>query len=264
MIGNDVVDLLDAESRPESFRPRFDARVYSDSERAAIEQDARPLARRWAHWAAKEAAYKLARQVDPGFVFAPGRWAVHFDPARPNGEGRFERFGWIDLGERASHEGADELAGPAVALRSIETADWVHVLALPRSANRPQPADWRALRFGLAALEAFPDAVGGLASRQGALDASRAVRALAIAGLADFLEVEPERLSIGRVRTNAGDGGSSPGASRIPRVRLDGREIDLAISLSHHGRWIGYAMSPRIEWAIRDGWADSHGLGATA
>ena len=31
MIGNDVVDLEDPDTRPETFRPRFDRRVLADS-----------------------------------------------------------------------------------------------------------------------------------------------------------------------------------------------------------------------------------------
>ena len=89
MIGNDVVDLLDAESRPESFRPRFEARVFDAEERAAIESDDRPLARRWAHWAAKEAAFKLGKQANADLVFSPGRWPVHFEAARALPQGRF-------------------------------------------------------------------------------------------------------------------------------------------------------------------------------
>jgi hypothetical protein len=33
-------------------------------------------------------------------------------------------------------------------------------------------------------------------------------------------------------------------------VVLDGVETSLALSLSHHGRWIGFAMTPRIEAVI--------------
>ena len=67
MLGNDIVDLLDPESRPESFRPRFDDRVFDPREQTDIAHDDDPHTRRWAHWAAKEAAYKLARQVDSNF-----------------------------------------------------------------------------------------------------------------------------------------------------------------------------------------------------
>ena len=32
MLGNDVVDLEDPETRPETFRPRFDERVFDPME----------------------------------------------------------------------------------------------------------------------------------------------------------------------------------------------------------------------------------------
>ena len=78
MLGNDVVDLEDPETRPETFRPRFETRVFDAVERRAIAHDPSPHARRWAHWAGKEAAYKLARQIDDRFVFSPGRLVVRF------------------------------------------------------------------------------------------------------------------------------------------------------------------------------------------
>ena len=78
MVGNDVVDLRDSDARPESFRARFDDRVFSVEEQRAIAQDSNPLARRWAHWGAKEAAYKLAKQLDSRFVFTPGRLVADY------------------------------------------------------------------------------------------------------------------------------------------------------------------------------------------
>ncbi len=81
MLGNDVIDLDDIDARPETFRPRFDERVFSAEERRVIARDAAPLACRWAHWGAKEAAYKLARQIDPHFVFSPIQLTPRFEPA---------------------------------------------------------------------------------------------------------------------------------------------------------------------------------------
>ena len=103
MLGNDIVDLRDAESRPESFRPRFDERVFTHEERRAIARDQRPLIRRWAHWAAKEAAFKLGKQLDPEFVFAPGRLQVRFDSGARGTGRRPEKRGvveWIGASER--------------------------------------------------------------------------------------------------------------------------------------------------------------------
>ncbi len=214
MLGNDIVDLRDADSRPESYRSRFDARVYADPERRAIARDPRPLVRRWAHWAAKEAAYKLARQLDSGFVFAPKRLVACFEPPTPGAATgrRRVRCGRLALPTVAG------VAGIEVELKSFETPERVHVIALPLG------ADWEAVESAVVELrEAGADS--------NAEDASRAVRRLARRELGRSLAVPEARLSIGR-------------RGRIPVLELDGEATSLALSLSHHGRWIAYAMTP--------------------
>ncbi len=79
MIGNDVVDLLDRDARPETLHPRFDARVFSPAERLALEQSEDPNRQRWRLWSAKEAAYKVARKLDASSTFSPSRFQVELD-----------------------------------------------------------------------------------------------------------------------------------------------------------------------------------------
>ncbi len=79
MIGNDVVDLRDRDARPETLHPRFDARVFSPAERLALERSEDPDRQRWRLWSAKEAAYKLARKLDPSSTFSPSRFEVELD-----------------------------------------------------------------------------------------------------------------------------------------------------------------------------------------
>ena len=76
MLGNDVVDLGDPESRAEARHPRFDACVFDRTERALIAASPHGEFERWRLWAAKESAYKAARKEDPRTVFAPRRFAV--------------------------------------------------------------------------------------------------------------------------------------------------------------------------------------------
>lgn len=76
MIGNDVVDLQDGDARPGSRHPRFDRRVFAANELAALASSAAPDRLRWVFWAAKEAAYKVARKQDPQCVFSPVRFLV--------------------------------------------------------------------------------------------------------------------------------------------------------------------------------------------
>jgi hypothetical protein len=210
MLGNDVVDLQDADSRPESFRPRFDTRVFADSERRAIDRDGRPLSRRWAHWGAKEAAYKLARQIDPVFVFQPKRLVADFEPVSLAAGRRLERRGRLELPLLAG------VAGCAVELKSFESPECVHVIALAAG------GDWGAVDAQAVLLEEMGD------------DPSEAVRRLAKREIARSLAVLEARLAIGR-------------RGRIPTIELDGEETALSLSLSHHGRWIAYAMTPRVD-----------------
>lgn len=228
MLGNDVVDLLDVDARPETFHRRFDERVFAPDERRAIAADPRPQALRWAHWGAKEAAYKLARQLDPKFVFSPVRLVARFESALPRGgtaaqgtnappasQGSFERRGRLELA----------CAPPepvrAIELKSFETRELVHVVALEAG------ADWGAVALAVEPLSLH----GG--------DASFAVRRLALREIGRVLGVAAERLSIGR-------------RGRIPTVELDGRTAPYALSLSHHGRFVAFAMTPRSRGVGRE------------
>jgi phosphopantetheinyl transferase (holo-ACP synthase) len=71
VIGNDVVDLADREARAAAQHPRFDERVFAAEELSLLEAAPERERARWALWAAKEAAYKAARQLDPEVRFHP-------------------------------------------------------------------------------------------------------------------------------------------------------------------------------------------------
>lgn len=74
MVGNDVVDLADRETAPLAMHPRFDERVFAPEELVWMRGDVER--RRWILWAAKESAYKAAKQIDPQVVFSPRRFIV--------------------------------------------------------------------------------------------------------------------------------------------------------------------------------------------
>jgi hypothetical protein len=63
-------------------------------------------------------------------------------------------------------------------------------------------------------------------------DASHAARALAIEGLSTRLARAPGELSVDRV-------------DRMPVLRLRGRSVPAVLSLSHHGRFVGWACLAR-------------------
>ncbi len=123
MIGNDVVDLADPETRPGTSHPRFDARVFGPDELAALAADPAPARLRWTLWAAKEAAYKVARKLEPRTVFAPRRFRVRL--AAGGG-------GYVDW-ESAT-----------LPLRLASGPDWVHAIV-----SSPGAGAFRSRRLAL-------------------------------------------------------------------------------------------------------------------
>jgi phosphopantetheinyl transferase (holo-ACP synthase) len=159
MVGNDVVDLRDRSVAAGPRHPRFDARVFAPAEHRALRESEAPNPLRWAFWAAKEAAYKVAKKLDDATVWSPLRFVVHLER---------------DL------EGAVEHAGREIPVRVEADAERVHAIATD-------------VREGFARIRAR---VAELPA-PGA-DPSAAVRALARADMAKLLGTSPEALEIGR------------------------------------------------------------------
>ncbi len=236
MLGNDVIDLEDIDARPETFRPRFDERVFSAEERRVIARDAASLACRWAHWGAKEAAYKLARQLDPHFVFSPIQLTARFEPAEMVSGSIHASASSAISAQTSWVERRGRMVLPAphareLEIRSYESAQSVHVIALPVD------SDWDALVFSVE--ERSPVSFNfapapAPAPAPASTDPSVAVRILAVREIGRNLGVEVDRLSIGR-------------CGKIPTVELDGGCTSLSLSLSHHGRFVAFAMTPTLD-----------------
>ena len=188
MIGNDIVDLGDSESRTEERHPRFDERVFDPSELHALSQAPSVEQMRWILWAAKESAYKAARRHQRETIFSPRRFVVNLD---------HELRGSVRVGDRY-YEVQVDLDGScihAVVAGSVLCEDTI----------------WGTRR---------------LSDERG--DPSQQVREFAIESVARRLEV-----SDGDVRvTHSG---------RIPELRIRGRSQPAALSLSHHGAYLGFA-----------------------
>src|SRR5262245_6497040 len=163
MIGNDVIDLGDGESRAEGRHPRFDHRVFDGRERELIGASPQAERVRWLLWAAKESTYKALKKEDPRTVFAPSRFVV-----RLAGDGQPT----VAVGNRRFR--VDVVTGTG------------HVHAVARAAGDPP--------------DAIVGAVGTLPPATAAGDAtgSAAARRLAISTLARILGVAPEDLTIRR------------------------------------------------------------------
>jgi phosphopantetheinyl transferase (holo-ACP synthase) len=173
MVGNDVVDMGDREILEGPAHPRFDLRVFAPEERAAMRASGQQGRIRWLLWSAKEAAYKLARKLDPGVVFSPSRFVVELE---------------------ASGDGTVVHEGRRFAVRSAEAGKALHTLAL--DAEAPSGRLLWAVQV----------------RRRGA-DPSRAARALATRVLAEELGIAPDAIHFerrGRVPSARAEGLAGP------------------------------------------------------
>jgi len=168
MIGNDVVDLGDPETRPGATHPRFDDRVFAAAEREALEASGAPNRLRWIFWAAKEAAFKVARKLDPGAVFSPSSFAVELTS---------DLRGSVEHGEQRFCVQVDE--SPHCVHAIVSDADpkerRIHAEVAAMAARVDIPEEW-------------PPATVGPAS----------VRALARYSVAELLGANPADVSIAR------------------------------------------------------------------
>jgi phosphopantetheinyl transferase (holo-ACP synthase) len=203
MVGNDIVDLGDADCRAAATHPRFDERVFTAGERRLIESSAAPEPMRWLLWAAKESAYKLLRKLDPSLAFVPCRLTVQpqsvvSDRSHPTKDGDLMQAGTVRHGSGC------------VRFRVVRNVDALHVIAqLPQGSGR--------------ALLAM---VGETQSEC----PSVAVRRMAIEAIAAQSGVRAQELRIVR------EGG-------IPRLHWRGRRVPIDVSLSHHGRFVAFAAT---------------------
>lgn len=213
VVGNDVVDLREPRVAGKLRDERFLRRVLDPAEHRAVLAASDPGLALWRHWAAKEAAYKVAsklRGTPPVFAHR----AFVFEDGRVSWEG--ETFP-VEL--RVTSDTVHAVATPAGAL--AEAVGEVHRLD---EADAPWNDSLDALLARMTDREV--DAIHSLASA--------AVRIGARAALANALHVDESRLQIV----------CAPGVTgrRPPMVLLDGAVAPADVSLSHHGAWIGWAV----------------------
>ncbi|MEL7449340.1 MAG: 4'-phosphopantetheinyl transferase superfamily protein [Pseudomonadota bacterium] len=210
-LGNDVVDLKDADNHRSAANPRFAARVLTASEREASGASLNPRWL-WACWSAKEAAFKALGRHDEALPFIHRDFHVTLDAAS---RARLldEKTGSVT---GAVRHGQDEL--PAT---WEWTADWIHcVVGKAHSSHRvrhlPHPCA----------------TVPGTATQTS--DASATVRELART-LLDQVGVHSVRIE----RQPAASGRLGP-----PCLTRGGVAVpECIISLSHDGRYVAAAVS---------------------
>lgn len=205
LVGNDVVDLCDPETAPAARHRRFAARVCGAEELRAIETAASPNRALWAHWAAKESAFKALRKRLATLPFVPRHFAVRLQSGIDGGMLR-----------------AEVRAGSLCAAVEIQNArDHLHAVACAVPvAGEPLPAPcWR--------IVSAVHVIGEPAS------ASAAARAWLTRALGGDLRCPPGDLVIS----------DPPHRGAPPIVRVRGVPVSIDVSLSHHGRLVAFAYA---------------------
>ncbi len=227
-VGNDVVDLGGPRMLGKAGDARFVARILDEVEAAGVRASSDPDVELWSLWACKEAAFKMASKVrGTPPIFAHAAFGVRWDDPTPEDRPRAGRVYY------------QEFEWPVLV---VGAEDVVHALAY---AHAPTRSVREEVQLGLELLDDFSspwnapleELLTHLTPREAEpvhSRASAAVRLGARAALAAAMRVEEERVEIVCK--------PGPPGRRPPVVLLDGGPTTADVSLSHHGRWIAWAV----------------------
>ncbi len=241
ILGNDVVDLHKPGIHGKWPDSRFVQRVFTIKEQAAIRQASEPDVVLWAFWAAKETAFKMVSKLSQPPVFSHREFVVTPDVRSLS----------IDSGLLSVHVLTDTGSFPVMI---TITPDYVHAVgAIGRNENphmMTHPAIERMGKFDYFSTVRERGAEAGNnpefgehlsrdltdAERQSILNSVSAdIRVQCKQEIAQRLSITPDRLQIIRPLTS--------GQSQPPYLLLDGARWQLDLSLSHHGRWLAWAVA---------------------
>ncbi len=233
-LGNDVVDLADPRHHEKAGDERFLLRVFSEEEREDIRTSVDPDRALWIRWAGKEAAFKTISKTfgaPPVFIHPLFKVALLQPPGpQPTGVGSrrppMTHFGEVRHGEHVLPLRVEVMEGKlhAVTWSSSPTG------ALPSFAWGSSEITDRVSPWKETLRPLFSAQEWGCVSHR----ASALARLAARHSIASALGVQERELEI---VCGPGDPGR-----RIPKVLLNGREIPVDLSLSHHGRLLAWAF----------------------
>jgi 4'-phosphopantetheinyl transferase EntD len=235
LIGNDLVDLRARESEGKSRDTRFVARVFTAREAELIAGSSSPDFALWMLWAAKEAAYKVAKKLRADAIFAHSRYEVTIDPpgasVGPGGEST----------QLSGHVLVHDIPGLErrhFPLEWTSSASFIHCVAMDLY------GDFHSLKIAIAG----HDELAGMGSdyhptarEQASIPRARSAESLAVRRLARALASEAGLGEVEILRERVGD------ELGPPRLYALGGAQPLAgwdVTLSHDGSLAAAALCP--------------------
>ncbi|MEX1182589.1 MAG: 4'-phosphopantetheinyl transferase superfamily protein [Gemmatimonadota bacterium] len=224
LLGNDVVDLHGPGNRRKSGSTRFVRRVFTEAEAARIHAAPDPDVVLWLYWSAKEAAFKIARKLDAGVLFAHRRFEVVPDSDH---DGRPSRA----TGRVLLHEGLGlGLEDVRIEWRSAPT--YVHCLATQRIEHAAE------LRVRVASLEECGVLGTALSVRE-----RECVRTQSSERVRRLTKELAQEMGLGDVEIVRERSGDRLGPPRLHRSGAAAPLEGWDISLSHDGRFVAAALA---------------------
>jgi phosphopantetheine--protein transferase-like protein len=209
-VGNDIVDLAEAENIGKSTDKRFCRRVFNAEEISMIAASARPDSLLWAIWAAKEAAYKAISRGHPSVRSIPKKYPVVL-------ESRSERTpSMFPKGMTTSLDGKVKTPRGELLIQISIADDSVYAMAAQTEA---------ALKRVVSCVERMDPAKD---------DPSAFVRKILLDAVAGRLGCGSNDLSIADERRRP----------HAPFILLGGTRLPAEISLTHDGRFVAFAFDP--------------------
>ncbi|MBS3808774.1 MAG: 4'-phosphopantetheinyl transferase superfamily protein [Desulfobacterales bacterium] len=208
-MGNDIVDLRDANSAGKSQDERFVGRVLVKSEMREMERAKFPDKWLWSAWAAKETAYKVISKARPDIKSSPRSYEVSFEDAK--------------IGEKFP----GRVATPAETVHILLSINENYIHCIGRTGKRPF---WKDIISEANHIAPDPGCGGDCNSER----QSAAVRLAARKRIASIIDLRADDIAIERSK---GPRGPTP-----PAVYIRGEMAEIDISLSHHGRFAAFAF----------------------
>lgn len=242
-IGNDVMDLLDPRCQGRRKDDRLLGRILLPEERIWVDEVASESAwavRLWALWAAKESAFKVYCKLVGDGAFRPRSFLCRLEAEAQPDDPSITRI-------RGEVEAAD--AGLSVTIEGSSNQSYVHVVGWAGSGSRPRQSR---MESGLEEV-GLGDSHTALATLRDRFTPEE------WEGIHSLRSAHARLLARERVRSLLGlgagaDGGNISGQVEIrttgdrpgklaPQIWFRGSRIrDLDLSLSHHGRFVAWAL----------------------
>lgn len=233
LLGNDIVDLSDASTFEKYRDSRFLSRVFTDEEQSTIRQSGTPNETLWTLWAAKEAAYKIISKLSSPPIFRHKSFRARVHKPSATAGNSSSRTTTVEVQYRKTSMmmqvcvGKDYIHATGAHPLSQE-ADDCRVISEMRAC---QAADWEAWEAKTDFPDGFTEAERTSISRA----ESALVRSFCKKSIAKALEISPARLQIIRPVKQT--------KTQPPFLLVDGQKTAIDITLSHHGRYLGWAFS---------------------